>query len=574
MTDTPKDSPKGEPVPGSRNAPPKGRPGRENPTVTPRAFSGINPAAKPAPEAARPAAPPASAPPASAPPAPAAPASATPPVAPPSADAPPAAPSAGSVPASASGGMNPTPPAAPAGASGTSPGPTSSPAPGMAPGPAPAAPAPSALPAKPAAAHQPASRPPAPAQETAIPPVPTPPRPATPQDSSPPRMTKPTPTPPAPPARPRGRLEHLALPIAAASGVAALLALGISLANRPGPTVEPARLEALEQQMATLQPVPEQLRALQPVPEQLRALQPLPQRLQALESGPLAQAGQRLGALEAGTGENRQAVAALREQLQSQRSDREALERAANARIEEAERNLAQRISGAEAQIAQRLAAAEAALGPRFAAVEESMRQRVIASEDAARERNAARDRALDERFAALEARESRLAAAERRLSRLIASAGVETALEAGRPLGQALSGLGGEAPAALRRYAEAAPPTEASLRLSFEDAARAARARAEPATEGQSVWESAATRLGNLVTVRRGENVVWGDSVSGELETARRALEAGDLPAAIRRIEGLPEPVRAPMGQWLEQARGLVAARGALSELRSGGQG
>lgn len=577
MTDTPKDSPKGEPVTGSRNTPPaKGKPGRENPTVTPRAFSGINPAAKPAPDAAPQAAPvppptppassaPASSTPASSTPAaaaPGAPSAAAPHVPPPAADAPPAppAPSAASPAAAPAGGAGSSPPAGGAGSSlsagraGASP----SAAPG---GSTPIAPAPSAPPATPP--QKPAPRAEATTQETVIPPVPTPPRPATPQDSSPPRMTNPS-APPAPAAPARGRLEHLALPIAAVSGVAALLAIGISLANRSGPSVEPARVEALEQRVS----------ALQPVQEQLRALQPLPQRLQALESGPLAQAGQRLGAVESGLSETRQAVGALREQVQGQRSDREAVERAANARIEEAERAFSQRISGAEAQIAQRVAAAEAALGPRFAAVEETMRQRIAASEAAAQERSAAREKALDERFSALEARESRLANAERRLARLIASAGVETALEAGRPLGQALSGLGGEAPAALRRYAESAPPTEASLRLSFEDAARAARAKAEPATEGQSVWESAASRLGNLVTVRRGESVVWGDSVSGELEAARRALEAGDLPAAIRRIEGLPEPVRAPMKDWLEQARGLVAARGALGELRSGGQG
>ncbi|MGY4803872.1 hypothetical protein [Teichococcus aerofrigidensis] len=92
--------------------------------------------------------------------------------------------------------------------------------------------------------------------------------------------------------------------------------------------------------------------------------------------------------------------------------------------------------------------------------------------------------------------------------------------------------------------------------------------------TEGQSVWESAATRLGNLVTVRRGDTVVWGDAVSGEIEAARRALEAGDLGGAVRRVEALAEPVRAPMQDWLSRAKGLLAARTALETLRAGGQG
>ncbi|EFH12884.1 hypothetical protein HMPREF0731_0895, partial [Pseudoroseomonas cervicalis ATCC 49957] len=94
------------------------------------------------------------------------------------------------------------------------------------------------------------------------------------------------------------------------------------------------------------------------------------------------------------------------------------------------------------------------------------------------------------------------------------------------------------------------------------------------PATEGQGIWESAATRLSSLVTVRRGEQVVWGDAISGEVEAARRALEAGDLPAAVQRIEALPEGPRGAMSGWLDQARGLLAARAALEELRAGGQG
>ncbi|MBC9180241.1 mitofilin family membrane protein, partial [Pseudoroseomonas ludipueritiae] len=122
----------------------------------------------------------------------------------------------------------------------------------------------------------------------------------------------------------------------------------------------------------------------------------------------------------------------------------------------------------------------------------------------------------------------------------------------------------------ALAAYANAAPPTAASLRLSFDDAARAARAASQPATEGQGVLEAAATRLSNLVTVRRGDQTVWGDAVSGELEGARQALDAGDIAAAVQKVEALPEKTRAPMEGWLRQARGLLAARAALNELVS----
>lgn len=390
---------------------------------------------------------------------------------------------------------------------------------------------------------------------------------------TPPPPARPTPPAASAPAAGAQRYAHLALPLAGGAALLSLIALGVVVSRQP-PALPTGRIEALEQRLAALQPLDGRLGALETALREqggaTRAAQEAAQQA-AARAGEAAQAGE---ANRAALAQAQQAVQGLRGQVESQRSDREALSRAAEARIEEAERAMSQRITGAEAQLAQRVAAAEAALGPRFAAVETTMQQRIAATEEAARQRMAERDRALDQRFAALEQRETRLASAERRLAQLIATTATTTALEAGRPLGRALAGLPGEAPAPLRRYAEAAPPTEASLRLSFDEAARAARARAEPATEGQGIWESAATRLSNLVTVRRGEQVVWGDAISGEVENARRSLEAGDLAAAVRRIEALPEGPRGAMEGWLDQARGLLAARAALEELRAGGQG
>jgi hypothetical protein len=400
----------------------------------------------------------------------------------------------------------------------------------------------------------------------------------------PPAASK-APTPPAaaasrlapPPPPPRHKLNSVMLPVLAAGGVLVLIAAWLIIAdNRGDPDIPPARIEALERQSNALAGLPEQLRALQ--------------------TGPLAETQQRLAGLEAGQQQREQAlregVDGLRSRLDTLQGERDAsrqamdqrlavaerrfddADRAAAQRIEQSGQALSQRITAAEAQLTQRFAAAEAALGPRFAEVEGQMQQRLAASEEAARTRNAARDQALDQRFANLEQRETRLAAAERRLGRLVASTAASSALAAGKPLGRALAGLP-EAPAALTRFATAAPPTEAGLRLSFEDAIRAARAASEPANTGQTVWESAATRLSNLVTVRRGETVVWGDAIGSELELAQRSLEAGDLPAAVKRVEGLPAPVQAAMAGWLDQARALIAARAALEELTSaGGQG
>ena len=112
-------------------------------------------------------------------------------------------------------------------------------------------------------------------------------------------------------------------------------------------------------------------------------------------------------------------------------------------------------------------------------------------------------------------------------------------------------------------------------MRLSFEDAARAARAASDAAMSARApdggragVVDSALARLGGLVTVRRGEEVVWGDAAEAELERARRALDAGDLEGSLGYIGKLPPAARTAMDGWTEQARALIAARNALRQI------
>jgi len=220
-----------------------------------------------------------------------------------------------------------------------------------------------------------------------------------------------------------------------------------------------------------------------------------------------------------------------------------------DAKLDSAGQDQERRLTAAEGQIAQRLTAAEAQATQRVGALEQS----------------------LNTRLAAIEAREQRLASAETRLNRVTAALAVESALDSGRPLAQALAPLGTNAPAALTRFNTEAPPTEATLRLSFEDAARAARAAMEPGT-GQGVLESAASRLQGLVTIRRGDQVVMGDAAGAALERARRALEAGDLAATLGYLDTLPDPAKAAMQSWIDRARALVDARVALRGLTVGG--
>lgn len=351
------------------------------------------------------------------------------------------------------------------------------------------------------------------------------------------------------------------------------------------------RMQADERRMAALEQQAQQL-AARPAGDPA-ALQDLGARLQGIETrdgestkrltdslaaleNDLQQRRQaneaRLSAIEKNAGEASQQNAQRIQAIDGRVGE---VENRAAARAAEAERSLSQRISEAEKQIAQRVADAEAAIAPRLAALDQSIAQRVQAATQELDRRVNAQNSALDQRLAAFDARVKQAESAERRVGFLAARGAIQSALEAGQPLKQPLAGLPGTPPPALQRYADTAPPTESALRLGFEDAARAARAAAEP--QGQGVMDSALARIQGLVTVRRGDQVVVGDTAAGHLEAARRALDAGDLAAALQRLDALPPESKAAMRGWLDQAQGLLAAQTALRSLsadRNGGAG
>jgi hypothetical protein len=138
-------------------------------------------------------------------------------------------------------------------------------------------------------------------------------------------------------------------------------------------------------------------------------------------------------------------------------------------------------------------------------------------------------------------------------------------ALSAGRPLGD-LPG----APPALARYAATAPPTEAALRLGFPAAAQAALAADHPAPGDQPFLERvwAELRSESFFTIRQGEHVLVGDPAAGVLAHAQTALDAGDLAGAVASVGSLSGPAAQALAGWLDQARGLLAARAALADL------
>ncbi len=140
-------------------------------------------------------------------------------------------------------------------------------------------------------------------------------------------------------------------------------------------------------------------------------------------------------------------------------------------------------------------------------------------------------------------------------------------ALTAGKPVGEIA-----DAPAALGKFATAAPPTEASLRLSFEAAAKAAESASDPAAGSTDIGDRIWQRVQTLVTVRHGDTVVVGPPANVVIAEARKHLVAGDLAGAVAALDRLDPSAARAMAGWRAEAQALLDARTALAGLVAGG--
>ena len=136
-------------------------------------------------------------------------------------------------------------------------------------------------------------------------------------------------------------------------------------------------------------------------------------------------------------------------------------------------------------------------------------------------------------------------------------------ALEAGKPLG-----VIPDAPVALARFADTAPPTEPGLRLTFPRYEEAARAASQPGAEITNPVDRAWERVKSLVTIRQGGKVIVGSHSAALLEDARGHLDAGDLAGAMASLAELDAQAAAAMAPWKAQAQSLLDARAALLAL------
>jgi hypothetical protein len=152
------------------------------------------------------------------------------------------------------------------------------------------------------------------------------------------------------------------------------------------------------------------------------------------------------------------------------------------------------------------------------------------------------------------------LASSAERLARLQAAS---VALSIGKPVGDVPN-----APPSLARFAQKAPPTEASLILAFPDAAAAALKASQPDTAGEGFFRRIWIRAQSAVTVRDGTHVLIGDPAAGVIAAARERLAAGDLDGAVSVLGALSGPAADAMDPWRSQAASLVDARAALASM------
>ena len=252
----------------------------------------------------------------------------------------------------------------------------------------------------------------------------------------------------------------------------------------------------------------------------------------------------------------------------------QALEQALRQALAALDTSAQQRVTGVEQSVGQKLATTEQTLGQRLTTTEQSLGQRLAAAEQTLGQKLTATEQAIGQRIGALEQEQKRLGVLEQRTERLATIDRIRSTLAAGQPLGDVLKPIA-QPPQALARFAAVAPPTTSGLRLSFEQAVAQARAASDPAVRSDGskggVTESAGSRLGGLVTVRRGDQVLWGDTVESEIERARRALAAGDIELSLTFIDKLPPAPKQAMQGWVEQARALIAANAALRQLAAG---
>ena len=176
----------------------------------------------------------------------------------------------------------------------------------------------------------------------------------------------------------------------------------------------------------------------------------------------------------------------------------------------------------------------------------------------------------LKARIASLESQGARTSDAA--ISALAVAALLDAA-QGSRPFSRELTALRRAAPdlselAVLEPLARTGAPSRGALAMSFADAASRAVSRSRKPPEGSGLTARIAYALGKWVTVRR-IDTTSGNSPDAIVADAEQLLAAGDVPAALTRLDGLPPKGRQALGVWRADAERRAEIDRAVAALR-----
>ena len=373
-----------------------------------------------------------------------------------------------------------------------------------------------------------------------------------------------SPPPRTSPSELKGFFTHLAAGLL--GGLAGVVALAFTW-GLSGPETQAPDLAGVEQRLAKLE--------AEPAPAGDQALAALDARVKSLEerkSDPqadLSQLSSRLSKIEA-------SMDALIKTAEEGGSIADAA--ALDAKIGEIEERL-------DGKIASALAAQDATQAKSLEAVEEeisSLKAKLGALAEAKLGDGEAGPelQALDQRIAKLETALPNLANAIEQGSATmqagaaaIAFANLREAVDAGRPYAPELDALVALAPklgnfGVLPSRADKGIPTAQALAASLRQAAQASARTAQGAADASFI-DSVIASAKSAVQIKR---VDAGASAGPDaaLSRAEQSLRQGDLAAAVKEVETLPDASRQALAPWLEEARARLAAEETLAGLET----
>lgn len=176
----------------------------------------------------------------------------------------------------------------------------------------------------------------------------------------------------------------------------------------------------------------------------------------------------------------------------------------------------------------------------------------------------------LDARASEVAAEAERAAEATRQAAlRDAAWITLNEAVKNGQPYADALTALGAtEVPQALGAHAAEGLPGVQQLAASFPEAAREALDISLRADEAGGFGDRALSLL-RVTTGQRSLTPQQGTDPDAVLSRAEAAVVAGDLPAALTELKGLPPEGQAAMVPWVLQAQARIDAEAALAALK-----